>query len=309
MVFPPRLTGLPEHPVLRPGLAVTRHDDHRLQVGIDPPQRVVVPDLPAVRRLLDALAHGEALAPPDEHTWPVLRHLCEAGLVVDSRTVAVSTTRGPAPAARAAWAQFGSDAGEHLAARASARIAIAADDESCADATRLLRAAGTTAVEVVEGTGTTEGGTDGLAVDAWLVVSDGEPSRTSWDHLVREGVPHLLVTAARGWVHLGPFVLPGVTACLRCLDAHRAETDPRRSLVVEQIASQLSLPHRDPVLHAMALAWAVRDLLRFVEGEHPSTWSTTFEVGPVAAPLGHLWTRHPHCGCSWDETLAEQVAG
>lgn len=288
---------LPEQPALRPGLFVTRHDDHRLQVGIDPPQRVVVPDLPDVRRLLGALAQGCALPLPAEQTWPVLRRLCEADLLVDARALAASTARGPAPAVRAAWAQFGSETSERLTARASARVGVSGDDEAGAHAIRLVRDSG---VEIT--------GEESLA-DAWLVVSDGETPRARIDPLVREGVPHLLVSGALGSVRLGPFVAPGTTACLRCLDAHRAEVDPRRSLVVEQVTSQPRQSLGDPVLQALAVAWAVRDLLRFVEGEMPSTWSTTFDVGPVAAPVGRTWTRHPHCGCSWDEMLAGRVAG
>lgn len=289
--------GLPERPVLRPGLAVTRHDDHHLQVGIDPPQRVVVPDLPEVRRLLDALVHGRQPPRPDEQTWPVLRRLCEADLLVDADALTASTAQAPV-AARAAWAQFGPGAGARLAARASTRIAITADDEVHAGAARLLRDSGVGVVD--EGEGET--------ADVWLIAHRGETPRASADHLVRDGIPHLLVSGALGSVHLGPFVLPGATACLRCLDAHRAEVDPRRPLVVEQVTSRPPPVHHDPALHALALAWAVRDLLRFVEGDQPSTWSTSFEIGPVAAPVGRTWTRHPHCGCSWDESLQGRVA-
>jgi len=241
----------------------------------------------------------------DEHTWSVLRHLCEADLLIDARALAASTARGTAPAARAAWAQFGVGAAARLTARASARIGITADEESRTAAVRLLRASG---AEVAETAGTAGSADDGV-VDAWLVVGDGESPRASVDHLVREGAAHLLVSGGAGSMRLGPFVVPGLTACLRCLDAHRAESDPRRALVIEQVTSHPPPSHRDPALHALALAWAVRDLLRFVEGDHPSTWSTTFELGPVAAPVARTWTRHPHCGCSWDEALAEQVAG
>ncbi len=298
MALHPHLAGLPEHPALRPGLAVARHDDHRLQVGIDPPRRVVVPDLPQVRRLLDALAHAQPLPPPDEHTWPVLRRLWESDLLVDAHAVATSMTQGPATTVRAAWAQFGASTPGRLAARAAARVGVAADDASRTEVARLLQASGAEMCDDDEAGG-----------DVWLLVTDGEPARPAVDHRVREGDAHLLVSGTPGSVRVGPFVLPGVTACLRCLDAHRAEVDPRRSLVVEQVSARPPRPHRDPALHALALAWAVRDLLRFVEGDQPSTWSTTYDVGPVGAPVTQTWTRHPHCGCSWGEALAEHLAG
>lgn len=285
---------LPEQPALRPGTPVTRRDEHRLQVGIDAPHRVVVPDLPVVRRLLDALAQGRAVPRPDERTWPVLRRLGEADLLVDAPGLAAATARGAA--ARAAWAQFGSGAAARVAARSSARVGVLADDDAAAQAGRLLRECGV-------GVGSAE------AADVWLVVSDDVSPRAPVDRLVQQGVPHLLVGPGPRSVLLGPFVLPGVTACLRCLDAHRSADDPHRALVVEQVAARPGLPHRDPALLALALAWAVRDLLRFVEGDEPSTWSTTVELGPLAVPAPRAWTRHPHCGCSWDDTLLDRVTG
>ncbi len=85
------------------------------------------------------------------------------------------------------------------------------------------------------------------------------------------------------------------------IDARLAESDPRRSLVVEQVAvpPEADGPPGDPALLALAVGWAVRDLLRFVEGDRPSTWSTTHHIGP-AETTTLQWSRHPHCGCAWD---------
>ena len=127
------------------------------------------------------------------------------------------------------------------------------------------------------------------------------------DDLVREGAPHLMVVSRAGPLEVGPFVSPGHTACLRCVDAHRAEPDPRRHLVVEQIAQAVAggaVEPRDELLWSLALAWAVRDVVRFVEGHRPSTWSTSYEIGPLDPPRAHEWARHPHCGCAWDALLA-----
>ena len=75
---------------------------------------------------------------------------------------------------------------------------------------------------------------------------------TTNSHL-REGRAHLpLAAGPRGWT-IGPFVVPGASACLRCVDAHRGEHDPRRALVVDQLAGLPSAPD-DPVLAALALA-------------------------------------------------------
>jgi hypothetical protein len=107
-------------------------------------------------------------------------------------------------------------------------------------------------------------------------------------------------------VELGPFVAPGQTACLRCVDAHRGETDPRRALVLEQYAAAgpradgVPEPVDEPVFTA-ALAWAVRDCLSYVDGLEPTTWSRTVTFGPGMAQTAREWARHPHCGCAWSE--------
>ena len=145
--------------------------------------------------------------------------------------------------------------------------------------------------------------------ESWLVVHEGQPSRADLDLLVRDDLPHLLVTASEGRIEVGPFVVPGRTACLRCVDAHRAVADPRRSLVLEQVARAAgagAVAPCDPLLWAWALGWAARDLARFAEGDRPSTWSTSFVLDARSAPREQVWSRHPYCGCAWQQ--AQQQA-
>ncbi|HEU5037714.1 MAG TPA: hypothetical protein VFT70_11965 [Nocardioides sp.] len=237
---------------LRPGLHVVRRDDHHLQVGVDPPWRVVLPDRPGVRRLLADLAGGRPAAPASEAEHRALLALTRAGLVAE-----------PAPPAR------------HT-------VTLHAPADLADEAGRLLHAAGC------------EVGAGPVA----LVVAAGEVARADADAHVRADRPHLLVTAGvHGWT-LGPFVVPGRNACLRCVDAHRGEQDPRRALVVEQLAGLPAAPD-DPALAAVALAWAVRDVLTHLAGREPSTWSATVELGPDLRPHRQAWSRHPHCGCAW----------
>ncbi len=100
----------------------------------------------------------------------------------------------------------------------------------------------------------------------------------------------------------GPFVVPGVTACVRCLDAHRSEHDPRRATVLEQCARD-GEDAGDPALAALGLAAAVADVVGFVDGDRPATWSATVDLG-AAQPVVRPWPRHPHCGCAWDALSA-----
>lgn len=244
---------------LQPGLHVVRRDDHHVQVGLDPPWRVLAPDEPEVRRLLGDLAEGRPAAPGSPAAHRTLAALLEAGMLV---------------------AQHPPDEARQPAGH---RVAVHATREVHADLVRALRQVGCDP--------------DPEAPVA-LVAAAGEVRRTEADQHQRDGRPHQLLSAtARGW-SVGPFVLPGATACLRCVDAHRAERDPRRALVVDQLAGRAVAPP-DPLVATIAAAWAVRDLLTFLEGGEPSTWSSTVELGPDLRPRRHPWRRHPHCGCAW----------
>ena len=142
-------------------------------------------------------------------------------------------------------------------------------------------------------------------VQVVLHLTDTEPDRELVDEWARADLPHLLVTAVEGIVRVGPFVVPGLTACLRCLDAHLAERDPRRSLVVQQYAAQPT--GEDPLpadLWQLATAFAVRELVRWVDGHRPRTWSATVRVDPELELVPTTWRRHPGCGCSWGLTRA-----
>jgi len=280
--------GDPSPPRLRwrPGVHVIRRDAEHLQVGIDPPRRVIVRDSPAVRALLRDLP-TERDADPESR--PALRALREAGLLLDGGEPG-SDIGGDAAARRAAEAQFGEDAGRRLSARAAARIAVRAPAGARATAIGLLRRAGVGLAEA------------GELPSAWLVVTATEPPRGDVDPLTREGAPHLLVCCG-ATARIGPFVIPGRTSCLRCVDAHLAEPDPRRPLVVEQVARAAQgadVAPVDPTLEVLALSWAVRDLTRHAEGDRPATWSATVDVDHAGAAIRTEWERHPHCGCAWD---------
>ncbi|RHW28622.1 hypothetical protein D0Z08_01820 [Nocardioides immobilis] len=267
--------------LLRPGVAVVRRDAGTLQVGLDPPLAARVPDAPEVRALLDALREGRAPGDLTPVAARALDTLVAAGLAFPAAT-------GPAqPEVVATQAQFGADGVRRLAARAGHRIGLRCPGPARAILADLLGPAGVTV--------------DDTSPSVWLVVTTGPSVRESIDPLVRSGAPHLLVSGGAEGRRVGPFVEPGRTACLRCVDAHEAELDPRRPFLVEQAARAADgTEPTDPVLDRLALAWAVRDLCRYLEGDEPSTWSTTVDLGPTDAPRVVRWLRHPHCGCAWD---------
>ena len=267
--------------LLWPGTPVVRRDGDTLQVGLHPPLAALVPDAPEVRALLEALRRGSAVGDLGLVAARALDRLLAAGLAFP----VVPGIRPPELAV--AQAQFGADGVRRVAGRAGHRIGVRATESSRAVVTDLLALSGLVA--------------DETAPVVWLVVTAGPVSRESIDPLVRAGAPHLLVSGTAGARRIGPFVEPGRTACLRCVDAHEAEVDPRLPFLVEQAAMATDGGEPvDPVLDRLALAWAVRDISRYLEGDEPSTWSATVDLGPSDPPHLVRWLRHPHCGCAWD---------
>jgi hypothetical protein len=254
--------------------------------------------------VLAALRGGRPPAPTTPAGQRLLARLLDLDLLVDADLLDAALARavalgGDRAAALSCFARPRAPAATRLAARAAARVVLDAPGEVGASATRLLRAAGVGAIEAVDLAG--DPVPDATAA---LVVSTGEPARAALDPLVRAGLPHLLLACGARGATLGPFVVPGVTACLRCVDAHHGERDPRRATVVEQSVRKATEEPVDPTQLAAALAWAVGQLVGYLDGDRPGTWSATATVDGDGPPVRRAWSRHPHCGCAWDALAA-----
>ena len=261
---------MPESLRLLPGLHLVRRDAEHVQLGVDPPRCVVLRDLPEVRRLVSDLAVGNRPARPGAEAGRALAAIIDAGLLV------------------------GEDPARRRDRVARARLQVDAAPDVAAGVTALLEAAGV------------RRRARPATPDALLLVTEGEVPRSRLDPLVRDEVPHLLIRDHGHQVVVGPFVAPGRSACLRCVDCHLGEADPRRGLVVEQAATQAPLVAApvDVTLRGVALSLAVRDLLTFVEGDEPATWSATLTVDRSLDLTPTRWLRHPACGCAWGDALS-----
>ena len=254
---------------LLPSLRLVRRDADHLQLGVDPPRVAVLKDLPEVRRLVEGLAVGKRPQRLGVETSVALAAIIDADLL---EPIGSASQR------------------DRLR---TARIRLEGPVDVTAGVAALLAAAGVQQLAAKD------------AADVVLLVTAGEVERARLDGYMRDEVPHLLVRDHGRELVVGPFVVPGTTACLRCVDCHHGDADPRRGLVVEQVATTAPLVTvgPDPTLRAVALSLATRDLVTFVEGGTPATWSATITVTPALELEPRRWLRHAACGCAWDAVV------
>ena len=119
--------------------------------------------------------------------------------------------------------------------------------------------------------------------------------------LRRGGVPHLAAAASEAIGVVGPLVLPGRTACLRCLDLTRAERDPAWPLILAQLTGGgADPPACDTVLAAAVATQAAAQALAFVDRPASASAVTngTLElVLPDWQWRRRSWAQHDRCGC------------
>jgi len=289
--------------ILRPGTHVLRRGAGELQVGLDPESAIVLPDVPAVRATLRSLTRPADSAARRHR--PTVELLAAHALLLDERDLVPSTATGQP--GRAATAALARDAGPGTRrageARRRSRTVTRTFGHPAGHDLRARFLALTAAAGIREAAPRRQS-----PPDCGVLIGVGEPDRDVLDPWTRAGTPYVLVRLAEGRAVVGPFVVPGRTACLRCVDAHCTDADPAWPLLVRQYASLSSRDREDgatepvdPLLATLALAWAARDVASYVDGAQPSSWSATVTVHPGLSRLEtSQWLRHPGCGCSWD---------
>ncbi|AEA23370.1 hypothetical protein Psed_1119 [Pseudonocardia dioxanivorans CB1190] len=117
--------------------------------------------------------------------------------------------------------------------------------------------------------------------------------------LVARGTTHLQVRTRDGRGVVGPLVLPGRSACLECLDRHRAAREPGWAGVAAGIARVRGTADAAAVVATIGVATA--QVLAVVDGARvpPATLDATVEIDAATArTTRRRWSRHQECPCS-----------
>jgi hypothetical protein len=136
-----------------------------------------------------------------------------------------------------------------------------------------------------------------------LAVIAGRPDPVLLAALVRDRVPHLAVHAEEAIGVVGPLVLPGRSACVRCLDLSRAARDPSWPRILAQAGGECGSPAStqacDTGLAAATAALAAAQALAFIDRAcEPAAANATLEVVlPEWQWQRRGWPAHPACTC------------
>ncbi len=260
---------------LRPGAPLLRRDPAHLQVGTSP--GIVIDDRPGLRsflqlldgvRDLDQLGRLARTEVPelDAEVTEVLAPLLACGAVVDARALHVRRPR--------------------------LRVAVHDDPRS----RPLARAIG----HVLADLGVPA--LDATDPDLLLVVTCGEPARPVFDEARRQGLPHLMVVLDEDRVRVGPYIAPGLTPCLTCLDLNRAEWDAAWPALLPQLGRTpwaVAAPVVAAPLRYAAAAEVGAEVLAVAGGTRPRTAGRVLALGP-AHDARTTWpvAFHHRCGCA-----------
>lgn len=299
-------------PALKPGLLPVWRDRDTVQIGVDPRRAVALTGMGGASALLslldgsrdreDLLTAAACQGIPAGTTERVLTLLAAGGALVDAPAGPLGWLplelrhRLRSELATASLAHDHGDGGVRaVARRRSAFICIDGERRLARAIARVLASAGVGRIRF--GTWTGRGRTQ-----PDLVILAGHQPQPAPDHLVRAGQPHLAVMAGEAIGIIGPLVLPGRSACLRCLHYARAGSDRSWPLILAQLASRRPDPPAcDAALTALVAAQAAAQVLAAI-GASPALSPLANGTLEIVLP-GWRWRRrswqpHPDCPCA-----------
>ncbi len=322
-------------PAIKSGLLPVWRDRDTLQIGIDPRRAIALSGMGEAALLIGLLdgsrdrdqviAAGAGLGIPADTTERVLTLLAAGGALDDFPAGTLRALPAPLRArlapelATTSLARRDGDGGARAIARRRAAVVWIEGDRRIGRAVaRILSASGIgqirfrrlpadgLAYPAREPAGQ-DAGAQGrprpgyrVRPDLVILVSNQAADRAA--QLARDRVAHLAVMASEAIGIVGPLVVPGGTACLRCLDYVRAGNDPAWPLILAQIRRRRPEPAAcDAVLTAAVAAQAAGQAL------------TAIETAPIASAAANgtlelvlpdwrwrrrTWPPHPACPCA-----------
>ena len=134
--------------------------------------------------------------------------------------------------------------------------------------------------------------------DVVVLVEDAVADPGRGPVLVVGGTAHLGVVVREADTVVGPFVVPGTGACLRCLDLHRTDADDAWPRIADQLRGGGTGDEAGPVA-AVCAGLGAAAVLAHLDGVPGMAPGATFEVAlPDAVPRRRTWAVHPECGCT-----------
>jgi hypothetical protein len=311
-------------PALKPGLLPVWRDRDTLQIGIDSRRAVALTGMASIAWVIGLLDGSRDRAQviraaadqgvPAETTEQVLALLATAGALDD---FPAGTLRVLSPALRARLAaelataslahRDGDGGARTLARRLAAQIRVCGGGRVGAGVAGLLTASGIGRVTHAGAGASGDPANPGDAGDADrarpdLAVLVGRHPLELRADLMRGQIPHLAASADEAIGVVGPLVIPGRTACLRCQDLTRTDRDPAWPLILAQLAGRKADPLAcDAPLAAAVAAQAAAQVLAFIDRPAAAAAVTngTLElVLPGWQWRRRTWPRHRDCSCS-----------
>lgn len=286
-------------PTLRPGLHVLRRDLRTMQIGLEWSGVAALADSPALQIVLDVVdgfrdVEGVVLAARSRgigraDAEDVIEALLDSGALVDQSVLK------PPELAHASWSAMWLLAGPRrnaaavLSARSRNRVLVSGSGRVASLVRGLVEA------EQVPVTSSAE--------DATVVVlaGDREPSRDAADEAMRRGLPFLCVGVRELVGLVGPFVVPGSTACLRCVDLARTQLDPCWPTLVDSAeVNPPPTPCGSPALFAVTAGYAAQEVAIWASGLVPLSCDRVIELPHGFGEVQTIaFEPHPECGCGW----------
>jgi bacteriocin biosynthesis cyclodehydratase domain-containing protein len=311
-------------PALKSGLLPVWRDRDTLQIGIDPRRAValtgvgragwVIGLLDGSRDRAQVIAAAAGRGIPAGTVDQILTLLAAAGALDDFPASTLRALPEPVRArlaaelATASLASRDGDGGARtLARRRAARVRVYGAGRIGPAVGGILSTSGIGLVTeaddpAAETSGPAAGRKRGPSVPPDLAVLAGHQPPELPARLIRDRVPHLAASASEAIGIVGPLVLPGQTACLRCLDFTRTDNDPAWPLILAQLASrQPQPPACGAALVAAVAAQAAALALAFIDKAPlaDAAANGTLElVLPAWQWRRRTWPPHPACPCT-----------